>query len=90
MESRNSKVYLEYDPAALPDKPDASWTRFVLISDTHNATFDIPDGDVLLHSGDLTELGRYEELRRTMEWLYKQPHNTKMWISFAIAFLPFE
>lgn len=77
-QSPDSVVYLEYNPATLPGKPDASWTRFVLLSDTHNATFAIPDGDVLLHSGDLTEIGTYEELSHTMEWLYRQPHKVKM------------
>lgn len=35
-----------------PKKPNT--TRFVLLSDTHTHTFPVPDGDVLLHAGDLT------------------------------------
>ena len=40
--------------------------------------FHVPDGDVLLHSGDLTETGTEEEFKTTMEWLYSLPHPTKM------------
>jgi hypothetical protein len=36
----------------------ASWTRFVCISDTHCNMFDVPEGDVLLHAGDLTHTVR--------------------------------
>jgi hypothetical protein len=36
----------------------ASWTRFVCISDTHCNTFEVPEGDVLLHAGDLTHTVR--------------------------------
>lgn len=78
IESDSAVIYMEYDLETLPPKPDSSWTRFVLLSDTHDATFEIPPGDVLLHSGDLTEVGTYEELRNTMEWLYAQPHPVKM------------
>ncbi|KAF8813979.1 hypothetical protein BYT27DRAFT_7083116 [Phlegmacium glaucopus] len=36
---------------------DLQWTRFVCISNTHSRTLDVPDGDALLHSGDLTNTG---------------------------------
>ncbi|KAJ7512427.1 Metallo-dependent phosphatase-like protein [Mycena galericulata] len=73
-----SRVQLEYFPLPLPKPETRSWTRFVLLSDTHAATFPVPDGDVLLHSGDLTRRGTLRELRRTMEWLYGLPHPVKM------------
>lgn len=48
-------------------------TRFVVISDTHNATpngaFKLPRGDVLIHAGDLTNQGSYFELARTIKWI---------------------
>ena len=49
-------------------------TRFVCVSDTHNASptngaFKLPKGDVLIHAGDLTNQGSLSELRRTVEWL---------------------
>lgn len=40
---------LERLPARSPES-----TRFVLVSDTHTHTFPVPDGDILLHAGDLT------------------------------------
>lgn len=45
--------------------------RCVAISDTHNRaeSVAIPDGDVLLHAGDLTMKGRWEELARAARWL---------------------
>jgi 3',5'-cyclic AMP phosphodiesterase CpdA len=46
-------------------------TRFVCISDTHNAggAFHIPKGDVLIHAGDLTNQGTYSELQKAITWL---------------------
>src|SRR5205085_7513180 len=34
----------------------------VCISDTHNGQSTIPDGDILIHAGDLTQSGSLEEL----------------------------
>ncbi|KAJ6616515.1 Metallo-dependent phosphatase-like protein [Mycena sp. CBHHK59/15] len=74
-------VQLEYSGHPLP-KPDSSaWTRFVLLSDTHAHIFPVPDGDVLLHAGDLTRHGTRRDLRRTMEWLYALPHPLKIIIA---------
>ncbi|KAJ6572105.1 Metallo-dependent phosphatase-like protein [Mycena capillaripes] len=82
--SPTSIVQLEYSPHPLP-KPAStateSWTRFVLLSDSHARTFPVPDGDVLLHSGDLTTRGTFRDLRRTMEWLYALPHPIKIIIA---------
>ncbi|EDO04896.1 hypothetical protein SS1G_07379 [Sclerotinia sclerotiorum 1980 UF-70] len=48
-------------------------TRFVCISDTHNGTtngsFKLPQGDVLIHAGDLTNQGNYSELEKTIKWI---------------------
>ncbi|KAJ7054498.1 Metallo-dependent phosphatase-like protein [Mycena amicta] len=75
-----SIVHLEY--IETPSKPSCgNWTRFVLLSDTHSNTFPVPDGDVLLHSGDLTRRGTLRDLRRTMEWLYALPHPVKIIIA---------
>ncbi|KAJ7018556.1 Metallo-dependent phosphatase-like protein [Mycena alexandri] len=83
--SPTSVVQLEYSPDPLP-KPASTpngetWTRFVLLSDTHSRTFPVPDGDVLLHSGDLCRRGTLRDLRRTMEWLYALPHPLKIIIA---------
>jgi hypothetical protein len=81
--SRTSIVQLEYPPDVGPaPKPEAHdgehWTRFVVLSDTHSHTFPVPDGDVLLHAGDLTQMGTLKDLQKTMEWLYALPHPIKM------------
>ncbi|KAJ7698566.1 Metallo-dependent phosphatase-like protein [Mycena rosella] len=82
--SPTSIVQLEYSPPPLP-KPQSTetqfWTRFVLLSDTHAQTFLVPDGDVLLHSGDLTRRGTLRDLRRTMDWLCALPHPIKIIIA---------
>lgn len=46
-------VHLDAESRALPSCPPG-YTRFVLISDSHAHTFKVPDGDILLHAGDLT------------------------------------
>ncbi|KAF7348578.1 Metallophos domain-containing protein [Mycena venus] len=81
--SPSSVVQLEYPPQApLPKPASSTWTRFVLLSDTHTQIFPgVPDGDVLLHSGDLTRRGTFRDLRRTMEWLYALPHPAKIIIA---------
>lgn len=81
LKSPGEIVYLEYNPTELPPKPSDGWTRFVCISDTHSRSFPIPDGDVLLHSGDLTNTGTVSDFEVTMKWLYSLPHAVKMWVS---------
>ncbi|KAJ3496978.1 hypothetical protein NLG97_g2254 [Lecanicillium saksenae] len=44
-----------------PAKPGQSLIRVVCISDTHNTHPAVPDGDILIHAGDLTENGSFEE-----------------------------
>ncbi|OJA18876.1 hypothetical protein AZE42_06291 [Rhizopogon vesiculosus] len=77
----SSKVYISYDPANPPAHPGGNWTRFICISDTHSHTFTVPSGDVLLHSGDLSRLGREDEMRVTVEWLRSLEHPVKIIIA---------
>ncbi|KAJ7154661.1 Metallo-dependent phosphatase-like protein [Mycena filopes] len=82
--SPTSLVQLEYSASdPLRPKPDSgNWTRFVLLSDTHSRVgFPVPDGDVLLYSGDLSRRGTLRDLRRTLEWLYALPHPLKIIIA---------
>ncbi|CAF0773391.1 unnamed protein product [Rotaria sp. Silwood1] len=45
-------------------------TRFVCISDNHdNYDFTLPDGDILLHSGDFTRNGTEKEIETFLNWL---------------------
>ena len=80
-------VHLEYNHETLPERPSGEWARFVCISDTHSRTFDVPDGDVLLHSGDLTNTGTVEDFRKTMRWLYNLPHKIKMLVLLLLILL---
>ncbi|KAJ8110333.1 hypothetical protein OPT61_g6801 [Boeremia exigua] len=38
----------------------------------------LPPGDVLIHAGDLTNQGSYDELERTVAWLEKAPFEAKI------------
>jgi predicted phosphodiesterase len=45
-------------------------TRIVCISDTHShEDFILPDGDILIHAGDLTRRGSCYELEKVLNWL---------------------
>lgn len=46
--------------------------RFVAISDTHLAQPELPDGDVLIHAGDLTFRGSLSEVQEATLWLHDQ------------------
>ena len=50
----------------------------VCISDTHNSQPDVPDGDVLIHAGDLTQSGTLVEIERAVGWLRGLPHRYKI------------
>lgn len=52
----------------------------VCISDTHNqlGRFNVPDGDVLIHAGDLTGLGTAKELFNQFALLAAMPHEQIM------------
>ena len=73
-------VHTKYAFDDPPPHPGPGWTRFVCISDTHSKKFSIPRGDILLHAGDLSSWGYYEQLRTTVEWLKTLPHELKMCI----------
>lgn len=65
-----------------PQKQDPrTGVHIVCISDTHNTQPSLPDGDVLLHAGDLTQSGTLDELNTQIAWLDKQPHEYKVVIA---------
>ncbi|KAF8652642.1 hypothetical protein AX16_004274 [Volvariella volvacea WC 439] len=66
------------EPPESTTQVEEHWTRFVCLSDTHNHEFPVPDGDVLLHGGDLTNTGELREFERTVEWLRGLPHKKKI------------
>ena len=54
--------------------------RLVCISDTHNddCRNHVPDGDIFIHAGDLTNLGTSEELQAAVDWILSLPHKVKV------------
>ena len=55
--------------------------RLVIISDTHTEQIPVPDGDVLIHCGDHTYQGRWEESVRALAWFNNHPHKYKIMIA---------
>jgi len=60
-----------------------STLRLVLISDTHSfhRGLSIPDGDILIHAGDLTNWGKSEDLQSFNNWLGLLSHKHKLVIA---------
>lgn len=69
------------DYPSSPQRVDTHPIRIVCISDTHNMQPRIPDGDILLHAGDLTNNGTFEELQAQLHWLQSLPHPRKIVIA---------
>lgn len=63
--------------------------RIVCISDTHNKhnEMNIPDGDILIHSGDLSIDGTIKEIKNFNEWLGTLNHKYKIFIAGNHDFL---
>ena len=57
--------------------------RLVAISDTHglHRHLTIPDGDILIHAGDITGHGQVEQVADFNEWLGTLPHRHKIVIA---------
>lgn len=63
--------------------------RLVCLADTHNrqGDFEVPEGDVLLHAGDLTGRGTPREIAAANAWLGTLPHPQKVIIAGNHDFL---
>lgn len=56
--------------------------RVVCISDTHNLIpEDVPEGDLLIHAGDMTNDGSVAEIQQQIDWLSSLPHREIVVIS---------
>lgn len=55
--------------------------KIVCLADTHNSQPNLPRGDILLHAGDLSQYGTFDEIRNTLNWLNSQPHRWKVIIA---------
>jgi len=60
-----------------------STLKIVCTSDTHNKHrhLSVPDGDVLVVAGDISDTGRKEKLEEFNEWLGELPHKYKLVVS---------
>lgn len=72
-------LYLRGSPFKTPQNKPA--IRVVCISDTHTNTPSIPDGDLLIHAGDLTNAGNIKEIQAQLDWLNSLPHRHKVFIA---------
>jgi len=58
--------------------------KLVCISDTHTRHHwidEVPEGDVLIHAGDMTNRGSFEDLEFFLHWFAALPHPNKILIS---------
>lgn len=57
--------------------------KIVCISDTHmkHGSMDIPDGDILIHAGDMTRRGHLDDIAEVNKWLGTLPHKHKVIIA---------
>lgn len=57
--------------------------KIVCISDTHNCNeqIAIPDGDILIHSGDATTVGTVEQIKAFNKWFAGLPHKHKVFVA---------
>ena len=58
--------------------------RLVLISDTHGCHDELPalpDGDVLVHAGDVSRHGSLAEVRAFLDWFSRQSHRHKLFVA---------
>lgn len=55
--------------------------RVVCVSDTHTHTPHVPDGDLLIHAGDLTNAGTVKDVQAQLDWLNSLPHRHKVVIA---------
>ena len=82
-------IYGKCDPTKKATVHDGSvpktsnHVRFVCISDTHgkHRKINLPEGDVLLHAGDITNVGEPHQLEDFAEWLSKLHYTQKVVIA---------
>src|SRR5690606_26824204 len=54
--------------------------KLVHISDTHQERMYVPNGDILIHSGDATSLGTVPEILKFKNWFNALPHKHKLFV----------
>lgn len=72
-------IFSSLRTSCIPGSPPV---KIVCISDTHCLTAsNIPEGDLLIHAGDLTNAGTPDELQAQIDWLDSLPHPIKIAIA---------
>lgn len=58
-------------------------TKIVCISDTHgqHGRLQVPDGDIVVHSGDMTSHGYLDQFGDFLDWFSSLPHSHKILIA---------
>lgn len=68
-------LQLRGPPRTVPKNP----IRVVCLSDTHSLQWsDVPDGDILIHAGDLTNDGSARDIQEAVDWLKTLNHPHKV------------
>ncbi|KJZ73116.1 hypothetical protein HIM_07500 [Hirsutella minnesotensis 3608] len=62
-------------------RSDENHIRIVCIADTHNKRPAVLDGDIVIHAGDLTENGSFDEMQEGLRWLSSLPHAHKVLVA---------
>jgi len=80
---KQTHVTLPLEQFVSPGPQPPGTVRFVCVSDTHGSSplRSVPDGDVLLHAGDWSQLGGLSEVSKFCSWIKAQPHKRKIVIA---------
>ena len=74
-------IYKVLNSLRTSPKPGKRPIRVVCISDIHSKTKDIPDGDLLIVAGDLTDDGTPKDIQKAIDWINGLPHRYKVAIA---------
>ncbi|KAI4202099.1 MAG: hypothetical protein LQ350_002766 [Teloschistes chrysophthalmus] len=75
------QFFLFFQDSAVPAPDPSTSIRLVCISDTHTKKATIPNGDVLIHAGDLANQGSAAEIQEQIDWLASLPHQYKFLVA---------
>jgi Icc-related predicted phosphoesterase len=57
--------------------------KIIAISDTHGQHdyLEVPEGDMLIHAGDVSKMGKTKEITAFLDWFQQLPHPYKIFIA---------
>lgn len=81
MEKCPKKIEVDDDEDYIPG--NEKYVRFICISDTHtyHNNLKLPEGDVLIHTGDFTMRGTESEVQSFSKWLGSLKYKHKVVVS---------